>query len=97
MQRHFDAPQSVLRGAIARAEGLSTSELKLKLKKEKEKEKEKEKKSGLQVHARTGVPCPICGDIVWQVSCADSTFQCCPTCQTGGKLLANLALSRLLK
>ena len=95
MQRLFDAPQSVLRGAIARAEGLSTSELELKLK--LKLKKEKEKKSGLQVHARSGLPCPICGDIVWQISCADSTFQCCPTCQTGGKLLANRVLSRLLK
>ena len=95
MQRLFDAPQSVLRGVIARAEGLSTSELELKLK--LKKENDKDKKSGLQVQARTGLPCPICGDIVWQVSYADSTCQCCPTCQTGGKLLANRVLSRLLK
>ena len=72
MQRLFDAPQSVLRGAIARGEGLSTSELELKLKLELKKEK---KKSGLQVHARTGLPCSICGDIVREVIFADSTLQ----------------------
>ena len=89
MQRLFDAPQSVLRGAIARADGLSTSELELELK--------KEKKSGLQVHGRTGLPCSICGDIVREVIFADSTLHYCPTCQTGGKRLADRVLSRLLK
>ncbi|CAN5163012.1 Fpg/Nei family DNA glycosylase [soil metagenome] len=85
VQRLFDALQSTLRGAIARADGLATSELK------------KEKKSGLQVHGRTGLPCPVCGDTVRQVIFADSTFQYCPTCQTGGKPLADRVLSRLLK
>ncbi|MFM9919866.1 Fpg/Nei family DNA glycosylase [Lacisediminihabitans sp. H27-G8] len=83
--RLFTALQSTLRGAIARADGLSASELK------------KEKKSGLQVHGRTGLPCPVCGDTVRQVIFADSTFQYCPTCQTGGKPLADRVLSRLLK
>lgn len=83
--RLFDAMQATLRGAIARADGLAASELK------------REKKSNLQVHGRTGEPCPVCGDTVRQVIYTDSTFQYCPTCQTGGKPLADRVLSRLLK
>ena len=74
-----------LRDAIARSDGLAASELK------------KEKKSGLRVHGRTGEPCPVCGDTVREVSFADSSLQYCPTCQTGGKPLADRRLSRLLK
>jgi formamidopyrimidine-DNA glycosylase len=81
----YHAIQSTLRGAIARADGLAASELK------------KEKKLGLRVHGRTGEPCPVCGDTVRQVIFADSTLQYCPTCQTGGKPLADRVLSRLLK
>lgn len=83
--RLFEAMQSTLAGAIERADGLAASELK------------KEKKSAMQVHGRTGEPCPVCGDIVRQVIYSDSTFQYCPTCQTGGKPLADRVLSRLLK
>jgi formamidopyrimidine-DNA glycosylase len=83
--RLFEALQSTLRGAIARADGLAASELK------------REKKSGLQVHGRTDEPCPVCGDTIRQVIFADSTLQYCPTCQTGGKPLADRVLSRLLK
>ncbi|KMO67634.1 Fpg/Nei family DNA glycosylase [Mycolicibacterium chlorophenolicum] len=56
-----------------------------------------EKRSGLRVHARTGMPCPVCGDTVREVSFADKSFQYCPTCQTGGKVLADRRLSKLLK
>ncbi|MBX3078658.1 MAG: Fpg/Nei family DNA glycosylase [Cryobacterium sp.] len=83
--RLFAALQTTLREAIERADGLAASELK------------REKKSGLRVHARTGQPCPVCGDTVRQVIYTDSTFQYCPTCQTGGKPLADRVLSRLLK
>lgn len=83
--RLYDAMQVTLREAISRSEGLAASELK------------KEKKSGMRVHGRTGQPCPICGDTVRQVIYADSTLQYCPTCQTGGKPLADRVLSRLLK
>ncbi len=83
--RLFSAMQSTLRAAIDRADGLAASELK------------GEKKSNLQVHGRTGEPCPVCGDTVRQVIYTDSTFQYCPTCQTGGKPLADRVLSRLLK
>jgi len=85
VERLFEAMQATLRGAIDRADGLAASELK------------KEKKSGMRVHGRTGQPCPICGDTVREVIFADSTFQYCPTCQTGGKPLADRVLSRLLK
>ncbi|RFA19263.1 DNA-formamidopyrimidine glycosylase family protein [Subtercola boreus] len=81
----YDALQSTLRGALARADGLAASELK------------KEKKLGMQVHGRVGEACPVCGDTVRQVIFHDSTLQYCPTCQTGGKLLADRVLSRLLK
>ncbi len=56
-----------------------------------------EKKAGMAVHGRTGQPCPVCGDIVREVSFADSSLQYCPTCQTGGKPLADRRMSRLLK
>ncbi|QEO15520.1 Fpg/Nei family DNA glycosylase [Agromyces intestinalis] len=55
------------------------------------------KRRGMQVHGRTGEACPVCGDTVRQVIFADSTFQYCPTCQTGGKPLADRVLSRLVK
>jgi formamidopyrimidine-DNA glycosylase len=81
----YDSMQSTLRKAITRSTGLAASELK------------KEKKSGMRVHGRTGEPCPVCGDTVRQVIFSDSTLQYCPTCQTGGKILADRVLSRLLK
>lgn len=74
-----------LQDAVQRAAGLATGELK------------EEKRSGLRVHGRTGQPCPVCGDTVREVSFADSSLQYCPTCQTGGKPLADRRLSRLLK
>jgi DNA-formamidopyrimidine glycosylase len=74
-----------LRDAIARSEGLAASDLK------------KEKKAGLRVHARAGQECPECGDTIREVSFADSALQYCPTCQTGGKPLADRRMSRLLK
>ncbi|RFU21433.1 Fpg/Nei family DNA glycosylase [Geodermatophilus marinus] len=56
-----------------------------------------EKRSGLRVHARTGLPCPVCGDTVREVSFADTSLQYCPTCQTGGKPLADRRMSKLLR
>ncbi|MGZ4588361.1 MAG: zinc finger domain-containing protein, partial [Mycobacteriaceae bacterium] len=56
-----------------------------------------EKRSGLRVHARTGLPCPVCGDTVREVSYAERSFQYCPRCQTGGKPLADRRMSRLLR
>ena len=74
-----------LREAVGRAEGLAAKSLKA------------EKKSGLNVHGRAGLPCPRCGDTVREVSFSTKALQYCPTCQTGGKPLADRRLSRLLK
>jgi formamidopyrimidine-DNA glycosylase len=51
----------------------------------------------MRVHGRAGQPCPVCGDTVRSVSFADSTLDYCPTCQTGGKPLADRRLSKLLR
>lgn len=83
--RLYAAIQETLRAAIERSDGLAASELK------------KEKKTNLRVHGRNGEPCPVCGDTVRQVRFSDSTLEYCPTCQTGGKPLADRVLSRLLK
>jgi formamidopyrimidine-DNA glycosylase len=80
-----DAMISVLNDAVSRSVGQQAATLK------------GEKRSGLRVHARTGLPCPVCGDTVREVSFADKSFQYCPTCQTGGKVLADRRMSRLLK
>jgi formamidopyrimidine-DNA glycosylase len=80
-----DAIRSVIGAAVDRSRGLAASELK------------GEKKSHLAVHGRTGEECPVCGDTVREVSFADSSLQYCPTCQTGGKPLADRRMSRLLK
>lgn len=81
----YDAIRGVLGDAVARSRGLAASELK------------GEKKSHLAVHGRTGQQCPVCGDVVREVSFADSSLQYCATCQTGGKPLADRRMSRLLK
>ena len=76
---------SVLTDAVARSAGLPAAGLK------------GEKRSGMRVHGRAGQECPVCGDTIKEVSFADSALQYCPTCQTGGKPLADRRLSRLLK
>jgi len=80
-----DVIVATLRAAVERSAGLAASELK------------KEKKAGLAVHGKAGEKCPVCGDVIREVSFADSALQYCPTCQTGGKPLADRRLSRLLK
>ena len=77
--------QGLLRAAIERADGLKPSELK------------DGKRSNMAVHGRTGLPCPVCGTTVAEVSFADSSLQYCPGCQTGGKPLADRRMSKLLK
>jgi formamidopyrimidine-DNA glycosylase len=52
---------------------------------------------GYAVHDRAGEPCPRCGDRIRRVSFDDYTIFYCPTCQTGGKPLADRRLSRLLR
>jgi formamidopyrimidine-DNA glycosylase len=79
------AMTGVLGDAVARSVGQGAAMLK------------GEKRSGLRVHARTGLPCPVCGDTVREVSFADRSFQYCPDCQTGGRPLADRRLSRLVR
>ncbi len=81
----YTALRSVLTEAVAAASGKPAAELK------------DAKRAGLRVHGRAGQPCPVCGDTVREVSFADSALQYCPTCQTGGKPLADRRMSRLLK
>jgi len=81
----YAAIRGVLGDAVDRSRGLAASELK------------GEKKSNLAVHGRTGEKCPVCGDVVREVSFADSSLQYCATCQTGGKPLADRRMSKLLK
>src|SRR5690606_33219077 len=52
---------------------------------------------GMAVHGRYGEPCPDCGTPVQRIVYAENEANYCPTCQTGGKLLADRVLSRLLK
>ena len=85
LQTLYAAIRDVLGAAVARSSGVAAADLK------------GEKKSHLAVHAQTGKPCPVCGDTVREVSFADSSLQYCPTCQTGGKPLADRRMSRLLK
>jgi formamidopyrimidine-DNA glycosylase len=54
-------------------------------------------RKGMAVHGRFGKPCPVCGTPVQRLVYADSEANYCPTCQTGGRLLADRALSQLLK
>ncbi len=81
----YQAMGTVLRDAVQRSIGLGAARLK------------GEKRAGLVVHARTGLPCPVCHDTIAEVSFAEKSLQYCPTCQTKGKPLADRRLSRLLK
>ena len=85
LARLHQALVGVLREAADRSSGLPASGLK------------SDKKSNLRVHGRAGLPCPVCGDDIREVSYASKSFQYCPTCQTGGKPLADRRMSRLLK
>jgi formamidopyrimidine-DNA glycosylase len=81
----YDAMIEVLTAAIETARRLPPAQLK------------DGKRSGMRVHGRGGKPCPVCGDTIRSVSTADTEWQYCPTCQTGGTPLADRRLSRLLK
>lgn len=83
--RLYEAMRATLTEAIHAASGKPPAELK------------DAKRRGMSVHARAGQPCPVCGDTVRSVFFADRSLEYCPTCQTGGKPLADRRLSRLLK
>jgi formamidopyrimidine-DNA glycosylase len=55
------------------------------------------KRQSMRVHGRAGLPCPVCGETVREVSLASRSFQYCPGCQTGGRVYADRRLSRLLR
>ena len=81
----YAALRTTLEAAVMAAEGKPAAQLK------------DAKRAGMNVHGRTGEACPVCGDTVAEVSFADSSLQYCPTCQTGGKPLADRRMSRLLR
>jgi len=83
--RLFEAMASTLTDAVAEASGKPPADLK------------DAKRRGMQVHGRRGETCPVCGDVVRSVFFADNSLEYCATCQTGGKVLADRRLSRLLK
>jgi formamidopyrimidine-DNA glycosylase len=85
VSRCYDATRVVLGDAVERARALDPAKLK------------DGKRLAMRVHGRAGAACPVCGDTVREVSFADSSLHYCPTCQTGGKLLADRRMSRLLK
>lgn len=85
VSRLYAALRTTLETAIAEASGKPAKDLK------------DAKRAGMQVHGRAGQICPVCGDTVREVSFADRSMQYCPTCQTGGKILADRRMSRLLK
>jgi formamidopyrimidine-DNA glycosylase len=83
--RLYEALTGTLRSAVERSLGQAAKELK------------DAKRAGMAVHGRAGQPCPACGTSVHEVHLANRSFQYCPGCQTGGKVLADRRLSRLLK
>ncbi|HHU10927.1 MAG TPA: Fpg/Nei family DNA glycosylase [Intrasporangiaceae bacterium] len=85
VQRLYAALRGTLSAAVQAATGKPAAELK------------DAKRTGMRVHGRTGQTCPECGDVVREVSFADSSLQYCATCQTGGKPLADRRTSKFLK
>jgi formamidopyrimidine-DNA glycosylase len=85
VERLHDAVVEVVKEAAERSAGLAASELK------------GDKKRSMRVHGRAGEECPVCGDVVREVSFSTKSLQYCATCQTGGKPLADRRMSRLLK
>ena len=85
IERLHAAMRGTLSAAVATASGKPAKELK------------DAKRAGMRVHGRTGEVCPECGDVVREVSFADSSLQYCATCQTGGKPLADRRTSKFLK
>ena len=79
------AIRSVLSDAVTRVADVEAGALKA------------DKRAHMRVHGRTGQSCPACGDTIREVSLSNRSFQYCPTCQTGGRVLKDRRLSRLLR
>jgi formamidopyrimidine-DNA glycosylase len=84
----FDATQSVLRQWSEQLQAEAADRF---------PEKVTAFRSGMAVHGRFGKPCPQCGTLIQRIVYAENETNYCPRCQTGGKLLADRSLSRLLK
>ena len=85
VSRLYSSMHEVLGSAVERLAGLDPSEFK------------DSKRTGLTVHGQAGKPCPVCGATIREVSGSDSAYDYCPDCQTGGRILADRRMSRLLK
>ncbi|WIY82712.1 DNA-formamidopyrimidine glycosylase family protein [Propionimicrobium sp. PCR01-08-3] len=81
----YDQINAVLAEALDRCQGLPPDKLK------------DDKRQAMKVHGRAGERCEICGSTIAQVNFADSSLQYCPGCQTGGKVLADRRMSKLLR
>ena len=88
MQRLYDAMREVLHEWVERLSAESA---------ERFPETVTAFRPGMAVHGKYGEPCPVCGDPIQRIVFADRETNYCATCQTGGRLLADRALSRLLK
>ena len=86
--RLFDATRSVLSSWIDRLQSETGSDF---------PEKVTAFREGMAVHGRYGKPCPVCGSTVQRIAYASNEANYCVTCQTGGRLLADRSLSRLLR
>jgi formamidopyrimidine-DNA glycosylase len=85
VERLHAAMRVVMREAVERAAGVPIADLK------------PDKRDHLRVHGRTGQACPVCADVIREVSLSTRSFQYCATCQTGGRVLADRRMSRLLR
>jgi len=86
--RLFDATRSVLAAWIDRLQDETGDDF---------PEKVTAFREGMAVHGRYGKPCPVCGSAVQRIAYASNEANYCVTCQTGGRLLADRSLSRLLR
>ena len=88
--RLFHATQNTTRSWIARLRAETQGGAKFP-------EKVTAFKAGMAVHGRYKQPCPVCGSPIQRIRYADNEANYCATCQTGGRVLADRSLSRLLK
>jgi formamidopyrimidine-DNA glycosylase len=88
MRRLYDATQATLTGWTTRLQEETGDAF---------PEKVTAFREGMAVHGRYGKPCPVCGSPVQRIVYAANEANYCAACQTGGKLLADRSLSRLLR